>query len=108
MAQVFLCLIAASLIPLCIPLTKREPLSSKYWKASCIAALSPALQAIFVVSVEKGALTLDYSIRFAAIGVPACILAIVLAIKANDRWRTDVIVTSSIGLFIWAILVTLH
>ena len=108
MVQVFLFFIAASLIPLSIPLFKRDSLSSQYWKSACIAALSSGLQAVFVVSVAKNVPTLNYSVRFAAIGVPACILAIVLAIKGNDRWRAGVTMTSSIGLFIWAILVTLH
>ena len=94
MAQVFLFLIAASLIPICIPLLKRWPLSNQYWRSACIAALSSGLQAVFVVSVAKNVPTLNYSVRFAAIGVPACILALVLAIKGNDRWCAGVTMTS--------------
>ena len=72
------------------------------------AVVSPTLQAIFVVSVARSVLTLDYSVRFAAFGVPACILAIILAMRGRGRWVTGATITSSIGLLIWAILVTLH
>ncbi|MBS1806551.1 MAG: hypothetical protein JST28_24665 [Acidobacteria bacterium] len=108
MDQFFLLLIAASLIPICIPLLKRWPLSSQYWRSACIAGLGSDLQAVFVVVVARVSLSLSYSIRFAAIGVSSCVLAIILAMKGDDRWRPGVTITSSIGLCIWAILVSLH
>jgi hypothetical protein len=108
MAQLLLLLIAASLIPASIPLFHAGPLSDRYWKAVSAALLSASLQAVFVIAVARNALTLGYSIRFASVGIPACILAIFLAKRGYGDWRSGATLSPSIGLIIWAVLVTLH
>ena len=69
--------------------------------------ISCGLQAIFVILVDRGVLTLDYSTRFAAFGIPMCILALVLAKRGHDD-RHGAIVSPSIGLVVWVILINLH
>ena len=108
MAQLFLVLIAASVVPVCIPLLRRDPLPSQYWKAVAAVAFSACLQTLFVIAVARNAVTLDYSVRFAIFGIPACGLAIVLAMRASGSWRLGATISPSIGLVIWAILITLH
>jgi len=71
-------------------------------------AFSACLQTIFIISVARNVLTLDYSLRFAIPGIPACILAIVLAKRVQGRWRSGATISPSIGLAVWAILITLH
>ena len=108
MAQVLLLLIATSLVPICISLIRSSPPSIKFWRAIGVVALNACIQAFFVVLVARNVLTLDYSLRFAIFGIPACILAIVLAIRDNGPWRTGATISPSIGLMIWAFLITLH
>jgi hypothetical protein len=108
MAQLFLLLIAASLVPVCSPLFRRGPLSGQFWKAIGAVAFSACLQIIFVISVARNVLTLEYSLRFAIVGIPTCILAIVLAKRGHGNWRPGATISPAIGMVIWAILITLH
>jgi hypothetical protein len=106
-AAILIALVAASAIPACIPLLRNRPVSSKYWKAAAIFALSALLQVALVVCVARQLLALDYSVRFAMIGIPTCVLALVVAKRGNDYSR-GAIFSPSIGLVIWAFLITLH
>ena len=108
MAQVLLLLIAASVVPVCIPLLRRVPLPNQFWKAMVAVAFSACLQTLRVIAVARNALTLDYTLRFAVFGIPACILAIVVATRAHGNWRPAATISPSIGLVVWAILITLH
>jgi len=108
MTQLFLLLIAASLVPVCSPLFRPGLLSGQFWKAIGAVAFSAYLQTIFVISVAKDMLTLDYSLRFAIVGIPSCILAIVLAKRGHGDWRPGATISPAIGMIIWAILITLH
>ena len=76
MARLFLFLIAASVVPVCMPLLRRGPLPQQYWKAVVAVAFSACLQTLFVIAVARNGLTLDYSLPFAIFGIPACVLAI--------------------------------
>jgi hypothetical protein len=78
-AAILVALVAASAVPACIPLLRELPVSSKYRKAVAIFAVSAVLQAALIVCVAKQLLTLDYSVRFAIIGIPTCVLALVIA-----------------------------
>jgi hypothetical protein len=108
MASLFLLLIVASLVPVSIPLFQPRPLADKYWKAAGAAAFSSCLQAILVILVGRNLLTIDSSLRFAIVGVPACILALMLATRGHGDYRPRVAIGSSMGLVIWGILITLH
>jgi hypothetical protein len=108
MAQVFLLLILASLVPVCIALFHRGQLSGRFWKTIGAIVFSACLQIVFVFLVDRNLLTLDYSFRFALAGSPACILAIIFATRTHGKWRAGATISSSIGLVIWAILIALH
>jgi len=72
--------------------------------------IGTAVQLLFVVLVGDGTLTLDYSGRFAAAGVPCCLLAAILA-KVDDSKslvRTGVFTSVVLGLAMWLFLITLH
>ena len=84
MAQIFLLLIAASLVPVCIPLVRRRQLSRQFWTAIGAMVFSACLQTIFVICVDRNVVTLDYSHRFATVGVTACVLEMVMA-KTSTR-----------------------
>ena len=106
-AAILIALVAASAVPACIPLLRNLPVSSKYWIAVAIFALSAFLQAALIACVARQLLTLDYSVRFAMIGIPSCLLALVIAKRGND-YTHGAIFSPSIGLVIWMILITLH
>jgi hypothetical protein len=108
MASLFLLLIVASLIPILVPLFQPGTLADQYWRAAGAAAFSSCLQAIFVIFVGRNVLTLDSSLRFAIVGVPACILALVWTTRGHGAYRSKVAIGSSMGLVIWGILITLH
>jgi hypothetical protein len=108
MAQVFLILIVASLVPVSIALFRRGQLSSQLWKATGAVVFSACLQVVFVIFVDKNLLPLAYSFRFAVVGIPACLLAIIFATRTHGKGRAGATISSSIGLVIWAILITLH
>lgn len=63
-----------------------------------MVAFNVCIQAFFVVLVARNVLTLDYSLLFAVLGIPACILAIILAIRGNGSWRLGATISPSIGL----------
>jgi hypothetical protein len=108
MAQLLLLLIAASIVPVCVPLLRPGPLSGQFWKAIGAVVVSACLQAILVIAVDRHVLTLGYSLRFAVFGVPACILAFVLAARARGDWRAAATISPSMGLVVWAFLITLR
>lgn len=63
------------------------------------------LQIVFLIYVEKQTITLDYSSRFAALGVPCCILALVL--KHKDITRQYKSGGIMLGAILWACHVVL-
>jgi hypothetical protein len=100
-------LIVASAAPACIPLLRDLPVSSQYWTAVVIFAVSAFLQAVFAIGVAKQFFTLDYSLRFAMFGMPSCICALVIAARGKDASH-GAIISPSIGLVIWFLFVTAH
>jgi hypothetical protein len=104
---ILIALVAASAVPACVPLLRHLPVSSKYWNVAAIFSVSLFLQAALIVCVAKQFLTLDYSVKFAMIGVPCCVLALVVAKKGRD-YTHGAIFSPSIGLVIWLILIMLH
>jgi hypothetical protein len=72
--------------------------------------VSSLLQIAFISLVHEDVLTLDYSLKFAALGVPFCVVALVLASRgkpSSDGPRRPVL-EASLGLAMWMFLTTLH
>ena len=107
MTVILILLIVASDVPVSISLSQDQTRPSEFWKAAVAIAASSCLQAIFIVCLSKQFLSLDHSIRFAAVGIPLCILALVLAKRGNFYSRGPLI-SASIGIVIWMIFITLH
>jgi hypothetical protein len=74
-------------------------------------ALSSLLQIIFITLVDRRLLTLNYSLKFAGMGIPACIVAIVLARRGNQNGHAlhgVMVISASLGLAMWVLLIMLH
>jgi hypothetical protein len=104
---ILIALIAASAVPACIPLLRDLPVSSRYWKAVAIFAVSASLQVVFTIGLAKQFFALDYSLRFAMFGIPSCIVAIVIAARGRDSAH-GAIFSPSLGLLIWFFFITAH
>jgi hypothetical protein len=92
------------------PIFFRRPISWASFRPVLFFTFSSLLQVAFIVLLARNLLTLDYSLRFAAFGLPLCILALVLASRrkgANDLPRGTVI-CAILGLVMWMFLITAH
>ena len=103
-------LVCAFAIPAWRPSIKHGLLSARHRASVIVFTFAAALQLLFVVLVSIRILTLEYSLRFAAAGVPCCVLATVLAITDDVKSPVSigVIVSSLLGLAMWLFLITLH
>ena len=64
---------------------------------------------IFENLITFGPLTLDYSLRFAALGIPLGIFGIVFALRQNVcRDAPWIWISSGASLVVWGLLVTMH
>jgi hypothetical protein len=72
--------------------------------------LSSLLQIAFIVLVGKQALPLNYSLKFAALGIPFCVLALVLARRGKQSTNRPqgAVAGAWLGLVMWMFLITLH
>ena len=108
----FSALILVSVIPAWVPIAWNHQLWPKLGRPVIAVTLSALVQLAFVNCVARGLFTLDYSLRFAAVGIPCSVLALVLGSKAKDsvgsRARVSVVVSSWLNLLIWLFLITLH
>ncbi|SRR6266487_4554272 len=110
MGFIFIAAVVAISIPAWLPVIQDDPLSLSHRRAVTAFTVSSLLQIVFLIYVEKQTITLDYSSRFAAIGVPCCILA--LALKHKDITRQyksgGIMLGATLGLVMWFFLITLH
>jgi hypothetical protein len=60
------------------PIILRRPISPAALSAALSLTVSSLLQMTFIFLVWKQVLTLDYSLKFAALGAPFCVLALLL------------------------------
>jgi hypothetical protein len=76
-----------------------------------LLTFSSFAQVTFLVLLEKNIVTMDYSFKFAALGLPVCGLSIVLAARRN-RIVSDLprgcLTCSIIGLAMWMFLISFH
>lgn len=79
-------------------LFRRAPISYASFRPVLLLSLSSLLQVIFIVLVDRNVLTLDYSLRFAALGLPLCILALALA---SRRKRDRDLVRGPVSFSVW-------
>jgi hydrogenase/urease accessory protein HupE len=97
-------------IPMWLPINSGRQLPTTYWAAVVALTFSSLLQIVFNVCVDTELIPLAYSLRFAAVGAPCCLIAMLLAIinspKANESRR--VIGCAIAGLTMWLIFTTLH
>src|ERR1700737_4239557 len=92
------------------PIIFRRPISTASLRPALSLPVSSLLQITFIFLVQKQALTLDYSLKFAVLGVPFCVWTLVLARRAkrsNDGRRGPVL-EASLGLAMWMLLITIH
>jgi hypothetical protein len=96
-------------VPAWKPIILRRPISTASLGPALSLTVSSLLQITFICLVQKQVLTLDYSLKFAALGVPFCVWALVLARgkRSNDRPRGPVL-EASLGLAMWILLITIH
>jgi len=75
-----------------------------------LLSLSSALQGTFIALVQKKIFPLEYSLRFAALGVPLCILALALATrgKSHSSRARGTVTCIILGLVMWMFLITVH
>lgn len=73
-------------------------------------SINIVLQFVFIILVGAGLLTLSYSISFAMIGVPACLLALAAAFSTRAvTARTAGVTAGGLGsLLLWGFLCTVH
>jgi len=87
-----------------------RPISWTSFRPVLFLTLSSVLQVTFIVLVGKDVLTLDYSLRFAALVLPLCIFALVLASRRKGAGDLPhgTVTCISLGLVMWMFLVTVH
>jgi hypothetical protein len=76
-----------------------------------LLTLSSLVQVTFIVLVQKNILTLEYSFKFAIVGLPICALALVLAgrrKRAAPDLKDRTVACAIAGLTVWIFLITLH
>jgi hypothetical protein len=110
MELLLILLVAGSSLPAWMSLTAIRKLSADFGLSIACWLVAVLLQLIFIVRVGSGTLTLDYSLRFAAGGIPCDIASLILAARTNrnDNRPQGLVISASIGLFIWLALVSLH
>jgi len=110
MAALLVALVLASVVPALLSFLSKVHIWPGYRISVIACTLSALLQIVFIVLVDRQSLLLSRSIRFAAVGVPCCILALFVAGRGNSRDNKPrgAIASASLGIAIWMILVTLH
>jgi hypothetical protein len=76
-----------------------------------LLTLSSLVQIMFIILVEKNVLTLDYSLKFAILVLPLCVLSLVVALR-RKRTATDLpygaLPSTIAGLVMWMFLISFH
>jgi hypothetical protein len=110
MAVAFCLFVVIFVTPAWLSILPGRQLSSPYRTSVLLVTCSFLLQIVFVICVGERFLALDHSIRFAAAGIPLCILGLVLALRGSQRREIPrgVVVSASLGLAMWMLLVMMH
>lgn len=98
-------------VPVWWPTLLGRRISWPSFKPVLLLTVSSVIQEAFIILVVTGVLTLDYSFRFALLGLPMCTWSFVTA-RRTKRTNKDVpngtVVCTVLGLLMWIFLVTLH
>ena len=92
-----------------LPIVQRRGLSPPLWRALIALTFSSLLQMAFIICVGT-LFTLDYSLRFATVGLPCCVMSLVLARTdaAKAKAYRQIVLGASWGIAIWIVFITLH
>jgi hypothetical protein len=110
MEILFTLLVIIFATPAWVPIIRNRQLWPKLRQSLIALSLSGALQLVFVNGVALELFLLNYSLRFAAIGVPCSVLALVLCARSgvSSSARVGVVVSSWLSLAMWLLFITLH
>jgi len=86
MEQVLIFLVMCSIAPAWWSLLRQRGLSRRYRVSVGLVSVSALLQVGFIVGVGSHLITLDYSLRFFAIGGPCAVVAILLVLKEEKAF----------------------
>lgn len=106
MVAVLAALIFAFAIPAWVPVIRNHLLWPALRLPVVLFTISEILQFVFLGCVGTGLFTLEYSRKFAAIGIPCCVLSLVSGIRPAKS--AGVIVSSSLSLVGWLFFISLH
>jgi len=103
-------LVVVFAIPAWVSVVQGHKVWRTVWQPLIALSVSEALQLVFVNGVARGIFRLEHSLRFAAIGVPCSIVALVLCTryKFASRARIGIVATAWLTLGMWFLLITLH
>ena len=111
-AIIFSAFVLAFALPAWVPIVRNHQLWSKLKKPVLAVTLSALLQLIFINLVGLGRLTLEYSLLFAALGSPCCVLALFLGVNAKSSVGSPaaygIMLASALGFYVWFFLITAH
>ena len=103
-------LVICANVPAWYSLIKKRQLPQRYRISVMFLTLSSLLQLVFIVCVGARLIPLDYSLRFAAVGIPCAVLAIGFALRKEQKlaMQRGASIGSSLELAIWLLLITIH
>jgi len=106
----FFLLVILSSTPAWYSLIKNGQLPRSCRFSVLFLTLSSLLQLAFIACVGARLITLDYSLRFAAAGIPCAVIAIGFALSKEQKVAAPrgILVGPTLGLVIWLVLVMLH
>ncbi len=81
----------------------------KLWLPTVLVTMSLLTAALFETLVNSSALTLDYSLRFAAFGIPLSVAAIIVTLRQRvGDTGFGIPISSALSVVVWLFLTTLH
>ncbi|MFZ3213515.1 MAG: hypothetical protein WA188_18580 [Terriglobales bacterium] len=109
-ALVLIAIVVGSAVPAWPMFSRTSQLESQLRTSLIAFAISELLLLIFLAALCVRFLTLNYSIKFAAVGVPCCILAFALAATRAPRGADSgaVAVGSALNFVMWVFLCMVH
>ncbi len=82
--------------------------SGRLMLALGLLTASESVQLVFLFFVNSGLLTLDYSLKFAAVGIPCSVFALITSVIGGVRNSVGISISSLCGILAWLFLITLH
>ena len=110
MTSILLAAVVGFGLPAWIPFVRGKYSAKLLQSAFFLIFLSQVLQFFFVAAVGTSLIPLYYSGRFAAVGVPLCIVGGILGLMGWMRQLHGMgcILAGILGVFVWLFLVSMH